>query len=270
MAKPYQPPKTVYEMLFPPNEAVNFDLGAFDDAIFAHGVPLEHQRCIPCPLGKRNVFDTRAPDHDDHPGCDAGFLYRTKGVVRGLFTAANNKVQYTDNGMFVDQTVQVTTARCYNDGVDKFYAQKWDRLYIADEAIVVPAWKTAQFNTAGVDRMDFPVVSIDYIIDSAGNEFTDNDYQIVGGRIVWGQNNPGVDPATGQGRVYTCSYFYRPYWIVADLGHEIRVAGDHGAVLQAPQNFYVQREHFFRNVQSDQESERQVPTPPDGAFTGST
>jgi hypothetical protein len=103
----------------------------------------------------------------------------------------------------------------------------------------------------------FPIVELEEkIVDSRNIEYTEKvDFVITAaGNIQWcpGGNNPGIDPDTGKGRVYSIRYLYKAYYYVIALPKEVRItnvttAGGVRKPERMPMFVAIVREYIFHN-----------------------
>lgn len=256
---------------------VHFSPGDFDDFINAHGIRLKHYKAMRCPVGLKSRYDTRRTD-DCHENCSNGFIYTYAGEIDVVFSGNNSKLSQYDPGMLFGSTVTITAPRFYSDCQDKpVHLLAFDRLYLPDEAVLVPMWELFEAHETGVDRLRFQVVEVNDLIDNLGKRYTSSDFKVEKGRIIWtSSNRPGIDPDTGNGRVCSVRYFYRPFYYIAQLIHEVRVATVEDLdgtmkTVRMPQSAMLQREYVFQNEKQDEQainpnSPRQVKAPADGGF----
>jgi hypothetical protein len=257
-ANPVKTPDTVLSVLLP-KDAITLDAVAFDDLCHNVGVRMVHYRAIKCPVGMTDENDNRRT-HDDHEGCSNGFIYKAIGRVTTMFTSNSADPRKLDEGFFDGSTVAVTFPRFYDsDPTKRVLVRAYDRFYL-DEApdILTATWDITHRRNDGLpDRVEFPVLKADHVVDSNGVWYKQGyDFDLPNGAIVWRANH---GPALGT--VYTVWYEYVPFWYCQRLVHEIRVipAPDYmdaskvsierlsfGAVLQ--------REYIFRNQQNDAQS----------------
>lgn len=255
---PKQIPNPVNTMDLPDTQ-VAFDIQAFDDMIRNVGVSFVHYAAMRCPVGLVSEDDNRRPGHH-HLNCVNGFLLSQKGEVTLAFQANSHGVQDIDVGLIDGTTVQVVFPRYYDSpSTSEVEIMPFDRLYLKEESITVPNRETFSCSLTGTDRLKFPAVSVSLLVDSAGKTYYQNDdFTIVDGNIKWVSAGPGIEPTTGQGKICTVRYRYRPYWVVSRLIHEVRVAhaidGVSGErrVVRMPQSALLQREFFFHSSEVDE------------------
>jgi hypothetical protein len=173
-----------------------------------------------------------------------------------------------------------TFQRYYEDGnKTEIFIAPYDRLYLDDETLVVPHWELYETSPTARDRLSFPVVHVQDLMDSDGNSYAEGtDFEVRGGYIHWGDRRPRVDPETG-GIVCAVRYTYRPFWYVSRLMHQIRFAQVPNVIegsrpiVRMPHAAQLVREYAFRiadnDVQADDPTDpRQAPSPRDGSFGG--
>lgn len=258
------------DLQFPFEQAVTFDIEEFDSFVRSQGIKLVHYRAMPCPVGKVDINDIRRP-HEDHEGCSNGFIFIKSGLITCLFQGNTNSYQQLDIGLLDGSTVRCTAPRFYDDTQEEVSITPFDRFYLLDEAIVVPNWELVEAHITGKDRLKFPATSVSDIIDSKGKRYYPSDYTIEKGQIAWNQGKgPGFDPYTNKGLIYSTRYFYKPYWYVSRVLHQIRVAQTESllerSVVRLPHEFMLTREYVSMNEDKDPDakdpnSEKQVRGP---------
>jgi hypothetical protein len=278
MGKRYSPTQN-YGTPMPTGEAITMDVDSIDDLIRSQGVMFEHWTAMRCPVGMIDRHDSLRRPHEHHEGCSNGFVYTKEGEVQALLTGNGLGVEQKDLGVLDSSTASMTFPRFYSSEdcqeEKRIYLAPYDRLYYKDEGILVTNWETVEAHLTGYDRLDFPPVEITRLMDNQGISYTSDDYRIVNGQIQWkGNRQPGRDPETGKGRIYSVRYRYRPHWYIKSLGHEIRtvnvddpISGERRAE-KMPQNCIVQREFIFLNQEKDESASdaRQTRSPAEGGF----
>jgi hypothetical protein len=281
MASRFQP-SDLTALDLPGGMSIDFDVDAFDDAIRSKGVLFEHHSGMRCPVGVIDRNDTMRRPHEHHESCSSGFIYTRVGSFQGLLASNGLSVDIRDQGGGDNSTASLTAPRFYSEDdckpvADRIYLAPYDRLYYRDENILVKNWELVDAHLTGVDRLSFPVVAVlGDIVDNRGVRYPPGSFSVSGGRIVWaGPDQPGQDPDTGRGRVYSATYLYRPFFYIKSMTHEIRVTqisdpvdGDR-RLEKMPQSCVVVREYVFLNQERDSESAsdaRQVREPADGSF----
>lgn len=273
-------PLNPFPMQFPPEQAVSFDLEAFDTAIVSQGVTLVHYRAMACPIGMIDPHDVRKP-HEDHGGCSNGFLYTQAGCVTALFTGNSHQNQQADPGIMQNANVYVTFPRFYDPCGEGDASQKpveiavFDRVYLKEEAITVQYWERFESHVTGKNRLSFPICCVLDLVDSTGRRYGSGDFTVEAGQLVFAK--PPFDAESGKGLVCSIRYSYRPFWYIMQFQHEVRVTQRENPftgerqVFKMPQAVLLQREFVFHNEQKDDQapnpsSARQVLGPRDGTF----
>lgn len=267
-----------FQMQIPP-QAVSFDPDGFDSFIRNQGVEMEHFRSMKCPVGMTDPDDVMRRPHDHHQGCSNGFVYTLAGTVTCSFLGNSKESRYQDYGRVDGSTVSATFPRTYDDKSEVEVSMcQYDRLYLKEKAITVVNWHTFAAHITGVDRLQFPAVHVSDLMDSHGKRYVEGlDFVVREGKIHWVDGvGPGIDPQTGKGVVCSVRYSYRPFWYVARMEHEVRVAqveDEYGerSLKRFPQQARLQREVWFEKEERDAEapnpnSARQKPGPADGSF----
>jgi hypothetical protein len=142
----------------------------------------------------------------------------------------------------------------------RIYLSPGDRIYVADpevDVLVSNMQKMDYKPEGGDDIAMFPIVQLELpIVDSRNIEYVEGvDYTITrSGNICWlqGGKNPGIDPDTGTGRIYSIRYLYKAYWYITQLLKEVRVTqvtGDDGIRKpeRMPLHAMAVREFMFHN-----------------------
>lgn len=262
-----------------PSGTVTFDPEAFNEFLNLQGVRLCHWKALRCPVGMTDVDDNRRP-HEDHEGCSNGFIYYKAGIITAGMSGNGNNQTSNDMGFLEDSTITASFPQFYDGTTDKIDIAKYDRFYLDEEEteskIVVPTWQLHTAHESRWDKLNYPVVSVDKLIDFRGNEFTEGtDFCVEKGQIKWKGAWPGYQADAKRGAIYSVRYMYRPYWYCARMLHEIRVAQVEtlaGRNLQRlPLQCMIAREYTFTNAQADEESKnpndpRQTPSPADGGW----
>jgi hypothetical protein len=266
----------IIQIDIPNNVSVAFDVDAFDEAIAAHGVKFEHWRAMRSPLGLIDKFDSRRPEeaHGVIGGLaeSNGMIYTKAGCVHALFTGNSKDLKSYDGGVLNSGVAQITAARFYINSQESVFLAPWDRLFVEDCSVLVTHQQLVQAHITGRDRLAFPAVQVQDVVDSGGVRYNPSDFEINGGQIVW---NGSKRPATNQ--VYAVRYLYRPYWQVDNLMHEVRLAqiednftGER-STARMPSSARVMREYLYLTEDKDPQSTtpnspRQVPGPASGSL----
>lgn len=236
----------------------------FDSLVRDHGVLLEHFIALPCPQSDKNINNIRS-NHVDH-NCDNGFYYSCAGTFLGIMTSNSKNNRFQAEGIIDSSTCYIIVPRFYEKNGETVYFSPYDKIYVADrqyKEVLVPNFETVEASTTGVDRLRFPACKVTHIIDKNGQPSyaKDIDYTVgKDGNIQWlSQNRPQFNAVLQEGGVYAVRYLYRPYFYIASVEHEIRLAKvldnetDDKTVVRLPQYIRCIRERYFRDAeQSDQ------------------
>lgn len=232
-----------------------FGADSFDTAIMENGVDLIHHRAMKCPVGMIDPDDIRRP-HEDHSGCSNGFIYTCAGKTKATILGNSREVQLQDVGRVDSSTIQATFTRFYTDKPDcRVQASFADRFYLTDDTITVVTWQVLAKTPTDYDSPNFPVVSVQDLIDANGKIYQQGaDFDIENGKIHWLTNNrPSYDGTKGQ--VFTVRYFYRPFYYVQKMVHEIRMGkaqdGNTEGVMRLNQCALLVREIYFKTADQD-------------------
>lgn len=259
-----------------PSSSVSFDAEAFDEAVQAHGVVFEHERAMEDPQGLVDANDIRRPGGRGGARSAHGIIYTPAGCIIALMTSNSKELRAAEQGQIDSATASITPARFYLDSSGGLSTRRVrlygaDRLYLRDACTLVPGQQLVTASATGRDRLRFPAVEVDDLIDSAGIRWEPGaDFDLVSGAVVWRR---GRRPAA----IYAVRYLYRAHWYVDRLMHEIRVA-QHWDVLgnrtitEMQQAAIVRREYEYLaeapdlQVPAAQASPREAEAPADDAF----
>ncbi len=260
MAPRYNPADN-FKISIPGGSAVEFDVQALDNLTKSQGVLLEHWRAMRCPVGVIDRYDSLRRPHEHHENCSNGMIYTKAGTFQGTFTGNGLSNKGDPTGSLDSSTATIIVPRFYTneDGTDgeRIFPAPYDRFFYADVNVVVSNWEVMEAHATGTERLSFPATKVFELVDARGVRYSEGDYQLVNGNIVWqGQNQPGQDVEAGRGRVYSLRYLYRPFWYVARMMHEVRVtsitSNDGERVTEMIQKLVsVQREYIYLNEEND-------------------
>lgn len=235
---------------------ISYDLDAFDNLISSQGVLLVHQKAMRCPIGVQDRNDIRHSS-DDHEGCFNGFVYHNAGCVLGFFQNSTAGPLQIPEGLLEPGSCLLTVPRFYDKTQKPIIVAPFDRFVLKDCETRVVTWETIEASQTGVDRTQYPIVDVEYLMDSRGiSYFQGKDFEIRSGRVCWlGEKRPGFDPKLGRGAIYSIRYQYVPAWYVKYLVHEVRVAQVTNPatferrVERMPYAVLLQREYVFLSGQ---------------------
>lgn len=244
---------------FAPQIQESFDLKRLDIFVTSLGVDLMHYRAMPSPLGKNDRGDLRRNDGVDQITSN-GMIYRLGGVFTATMTDNSREQKRSQSGVVDPSESKLVMPRFYNkkdvsDG-DRIYLMPGDRLYFSDPNADVLVANSQEMNyQENIDNEPmFPIISLqDRILDSRNIEYIQGvDFTITTiGNIRWtpGANNPGIDPNTGKGRLYSIRYLYKAFYYVVALPKEVRVTNVTTGGVRSPQRMpmhaIIVREYIF-------------------------
>ena len=201
-----------------------------------------------------------------------GFLYEKVGCFSGLFTTNSNYADQYPEGNINFATAYVTLPELYDESNMPILVAPYDRLYMKDIEARVVHRQYVEATTTGIDKLQYPATCVEHLMDANGVVYREGqDFEITTeGHIRWlTQNRPGWNPRIGRGTVYAIRYRYVPFFVVARIVHEIRVANVtdpltmERRVERMPYQVQVMRENVFY----DQNIDPNRPVPPEERFS---
>jgi len=259
---------------FSPQVQESFDLKRLEGFVTGLGVDFTHYRATPSPIGKSDRGDLRRSDGVDTITSN-GMIYRCAGKFTATMTDNSRDQRRAPGGTVDPSESRLVMPRFYNkadvaDG-DRIYLMPGDRLYIADpDADVLVANSQMMDYQGDIDNEPmFPIVSLqDKIVDSRNIEYLqDVDFIITPqGNIRWTGKNPGIDPDTGKGRIYSIRYLYRAFYYVVALPKEVRVTnvttGNVRSPERMPMHAVICREYIFHQQNRGDKTNQNKSTTP--------
>jgi hypothetical protein len=247
-----------------PYEKITLDDAALQSFIKDSGPVFLHYKAIPCPIGKIEKMSIRSP-HSEHNECSNGFIYELAGEFKAPFTSNAAQLQLTDLGILDGSTAIVTIPQHYDNNGKQIYINTYDKLYIKDNVVLSTFSEEVECSITGFDKLTFPVVDVEFLIDSKGKRYEkDAHFSVVNGGISWlTDDRPGFDVSINKGVVYSIRYLYVPFYYVSRLLHEIRiiaVANLDGSLTyrRGPYQISIVREKFFnKNQPTENEPQEQ-------------
>jgi hypothetical protein len=240
----------------------SFDLNRMDNFVTGLGVEYIHYKSIPSPIGKRDRGDYRRSDGVDTITSN-GMIYKCAGRFTATMTDNSRDRKRAGAGTMDPSEGLLVMPRFYNkDGGiangERIYLAPGDRIYVADPKVdvLVSNPQEMDYEQNIHNQPMFPIVRLELpIIDSRNIEYVQGiDFTITKeGDICWlaSGKNPGIDPATNKGRIYSVRYLYRAYWYVTQLLKEVRITNvtiDNQRVPErASYHLLVQREYIYHN-----------------------
>lgn len=264
-----------------PHIQESFDLNRMDSFVKGLGVQWHHYKAMPSPIGQKDRGDYRRSDGVDTITSN-GMIYHCVGKFTAAITDNSRERKLGGAGpldpsegllvmpRFYDSDLpQQNDVNCPPNG-ERIYIMPGDRLYVADPRanMLVSNAQKMDYNPNGEDEPMFAICKLEVpIIDSQNVDYIEGiDYVITrNGNIRWldGGKNPGVDPATGKGRIYSIRYLYRAYYYIAKLMKEIRITNitiDNERVPErAAYHPLIQREYIYHNQNRGSATNQLIP-----------
>lgn len=241
---------------------LSLNLDKQDAFVTSLGVDFEHFRALPSPIGLKDRGDYRRPDALDTISSN-GMLYIKAGCFTATMVDNSKKQSWSDGGLIDPSSSRLILPRFYNKSEgqangDRIYMAPGDRVYIADKDAddLVSNYQRMEYN--GVTQVDipmFPIKRLEFLQDSRGIVHTEGrDFKInCDGNIEWlvGGENPGIDPETKEGRVYSVRYQYKAHWYITNIPKEVRLTNITRDGVRAPERMpyhvVIEREYIYRN-----------------------
>lgn len=246
---------------YSPQEQQSFDLNRLDVFVNSLGVDFAHFRAMPSPIGQNDRGDYRRSDGVDTITSN-GMIYRCAGRFTATMTDNSREQKRSGGGVLDPSESRLVMPRFYNavdqDDGKRIYLAPGDRLYIADPDadVKVSTYHKMDYQPDIDNEPMFPIVCLEEnIVDSLNIEYAQGaDFTITpAGNIRWtaGGRNPGIDPNTGKGRIYTIRYLYKAFYYVVALPKEVRVTNVTTGGVRSPQRMpyhaIIVREYIFHN-----------------------
>lgn len=251
-----------------PIRNVTLNPEGFEEFIKGQGVRMIHSRPVPCP----NVRNLTSPDHS--PGCNLcfnGFLYYAHTEFIGAFHGNTLNRRFDMQGTWdLDQASIIIPVKDQKDQI--LDVQYFDQILIPD--FTVRYFQRAEHSQSGIDRLQFPALTLDFVIDNTGKRFVPGkDVVVEKGRLKWIGDRPGYDTTLKMGRVYSVNFYTRPAFTVVSLPHQLRMAqtqsedgpGTNNVPARFPQ-LAVVRKDFIPFDQADEIGAPDRPEPAKGTF----
>lgn len=262
----------------------SFNILFDDDFVTSSGIDYCHYKAMPSPIGLKDRGDYR------RDGLDVltsnGMLYVCVGTFTGCETDNTTDKKRTDGGIVDPSVSRLILPRFYNktksvpgsvntapvDDGNRIYMNNGDRIYVSDPNanVMVSNYQKMTYEV-GPNVPMFPILQLELpIIDSRNISYIQGlDYSInCDGNIVWldGGKNPGMDPETGQGRVYSIRYLYKAFHYVVSIPKEVRMTNITEGGVRVPERlaYYavIQREYIYHSQsRGDPKNQSNSPTP---------
>jgi len=246
---------------FAPINEQSFDLNRLDIFVTSLGVDFMHYKAMPSTIGQSDIGDYRRSDGVDTITSN-GMLYQFGGIFTATIVDNQRQENRNDGGIYDPSQSRLIMPRFYNNAVladgPRIYLAPGDRVYIADPNAdtQVANYEKMEFNPNFDNITMFPISTIDgNIIDSKNQTYQPNiDFIITAsGNIKWlsNGNNPGINPETGRGNIYSVRYLYRAFWYVTTILKEVRITNITAGNIRSPQRMpfeaIVTREYLYHN-----------------------
>lgn len=264
---------------YSPQEQQSFDLNRLDIFVTSLGVDFTHFRATPSPIGKNDRGDYRRSDGVDTITSN-GMIYRCAGKFTATMTDNERKQKRSAGGVLDPSESRIVMPRFYNknevaDG-DRIYLMPGDRLYISDPTadVLVSNAHEMDYQSDLDNEPMFPIIKLEEkIIDSRNIEYVQGvDFIVTNcGNIRWlpGGKNPGIDPNTNKGRIYSVRYLYKAFYYVVALPKEVRVTNVTTGGVRSPQRMpyhaIIVREYIFHNQNRGDKLNQNKPIDPNRA-----
>jgi hypothetical protein len=243
-----------------PFTQLSFDLNKQDKFVTSFAVDFLHYKAMPSPIGLKDRGDYRRSDGTDVITSN-GMIYHCAGKFSATMVDNDRSQKRSDGGLLDPSQSRLILPRFYNkDGLadgERIYMAPGDRIYIADPDADVKVSNYQQMDYVDGDNIPmFPIICLEApIVDSRNTKYTQGvDFTVTSdGNIRWlaGGKNPGIDPETGKGRVYSVRYLYKAYWYVISLPKEVRVTnvtnGKERSPERMPYHAVIVREYIYHN-----------------------
>ena len=239
----------------------SFDLVKQDAFVTSLGVLFSHWKAVPSPIGLKDRGDYRRSDSIDTISSN-GFIYKKAGCFTATIVSNSNRQKRIDPAIADDSTARMIMPRFYDNLGEPSAGKRiriapGDRVYIADPNadVLVPNYQRMDYEDDQDNRPMFPICQIEYVQDSQGREYTENvDFEISqAGNIHWlpSGSNPGIDPDTKKGRIYSIRYLYKAYWYCISIPNEVRITNTTTDGIRSPErmpsHIQIQREYVYHN-----------------------
>lgn len=243
----------------------SFDLNKQDQFVTSLGVQLIHWKAVPSPIGLKDKGDYRRSDSLDTISSN-GFLYKKTGCFTATIVGNSKNQKMSDGGLLDDSMARMIMPRFYDKNSEvaageRIYLAPGDRVYISDPNadVLVPNYQRMEYEATQDNRPMFPICKIEFIDDSQGRAFQEGrDFEITtAGDIRWipGGENPGIDPDTQKGRIYSVRYLYKAFYYVLSIPNEVRITNVTNGDVRSPERMssyaVIQREYVYQtNINS--------------------
>ena len=241
---------------------IGFNLKPQETFIKDHGIVFEHWSAIPSPIGLKDRGDYRRPDTLDTFSSN-GYIYKKTGEFTALMVSNNHSSSKIEAGLYDNSSARLILPKHYDSNTSKEISLlPGDRIYAKHVQLTVENYQRVDHSTKGPDILQFPANEVSILVDSQNITYKQNqDFKInADGNIQWlNKKNPGIDPDTGFGRVYSIRYKYIAFWYIHQLLNEIRITnnGTSASPTRMAYHAVIMREYNYHN-KTQNASENQV------------
>jgi hypothetical protein len=253
-----------------PEPLINVTLNPeiFEQLIKGQGVRMIHSRPVPCP----NLREIGAGHNPSCTRCYNGFIYYNPVEFIGALSNNTMDRKFNMNGTWdLDQAQIIIPVK--DNGGSILDVQFFDQILLPDAA-PVRYYQLVEHSQSGIDRLQFPAVSVDFVIDAHGKKYRPGiDVVVEEGRLRWIGERPGFNAQLGRGVIYSVNYYVRPCFTILGIPHQIRVAqtqspdgpGSKNVQARFPMLCVVRRD-FIPYDSADSVGQKDRPDPPKGSF----
>lgn len=220
-----------------PWEQVSSDNLAWNDFVSGLGMRMAHYIYAPYVVGAtdtgslRNYDEQSVAKKNDNLIYDNNGVYQYAGDVYVIWQGNSKNLTQLPTGYYPDSTATVTVNRHYINtdtiiGLSEF--DKLSPILSADENPLEYAsvnWEQYKHNPAGIDRLMFKAVQIEFLMDANGIQYTQGvDYTLDQGNVKWLKTGtqPGINNLSGEGMIMSIRYRYLPTFYIKYAAHELR------------------------------------------------
>jgi len=248
---------------------IEFSLSAQEQFAKDKGIVFEHWAAIPSTIGAKDRGDYRRPDSLDTIS-ENGFIYKKIGEFIATIVGNSSKQKNVEGGLHDNSTARLILPKFYNKDCPSDEKEiallPGDRIYAKDISLKVPNYQKVEYDPKRPDLLQFPATDIVLLKDSRNIEYTCGvDYTLDDeGNVKWihGNRNPGIDPETGRGRLYSIRYNYVAFWYIQQLINEIRITNTKDATTPSrlPYHAVIQREYVYHSRKRGNKKDTNVKT----------
>jgi hypothetical protein len=239
----------------------SFNLDKMDQFVKSLSVTWEHFKGIPSPIGLKDKGSYRRDELDTKSS--NGMIYTKAGEFSATMLGANSNKNPIDGGQFDSSMARLVLPRFYDSTEKRIYLSIGDRVYLKDvETLVVSTQFVQHNNNTLIDHLQYPAKCVDSLMDSSGKNYVYGyDFELTPcGKIKWTKSNPGIDPDTGLGRVFSVRYMYQAHWYIQSLPNEVRVTQVTTNGVRKPERLpyhaVIVREYIYHNQVNDDTSSK--------------